>query len=278
MAGPEDPRGGPGRLWAGGLILGGLALAALLAPWLAPRDPLAVDLGQRLLPPAWGYPLGTDHLGRCQFSRLVWGGRISLWLGLLASVLAWGLGVAWGLAAGLAGRRLDWLLARLIDVGLAFPGLLLALVLVGMLGSAPWVLVAALACAGWPWWARLTRQQVRVARGKEFVLGGRATGVRGWRLLRRYIMPQVWPPLVVAFALKTGWMIAALSGLGYLGLSVPAPEPEWGAMLNQARLYLSRAPWLMLAPGAAVFLTVLGCNMLAEGLRRRWQVREADDR
>jgi ABC-type dipeptide/oligopeptide/nickel transport system permease subunit len=93
-------------------------------------------------------------------------------------------------------------------------------------------------------------------------------------MLRRYILPQIWPALAVAAAMKTGWMIVAISGLGYLGLSVPAPEPEWGAMLNQARLYLTRAPWLMLSPGAAIFSTVLGCNLLAEGLRQRWQVRQ----
>lgn len=276
MARPEAGAQGALQLWAGGLVLGGLALAALLAPWLSPQDPLAIDLGGRLLPPEWGHPLGTDHLGRCQLSRLLWGGRVSLWLGLMASALAWGLGLMAGVAAGLAGRRLDWPLARLIDAGLAFPGLLLALVLVGGLGAEPWVLVLALSLSGWPWWARLARGLVREARTRPYVLGGQAAGVGGWRLLRRYIMPQVWPPVAVAAALKTGWMIVALSGLGYLGLAVPAPEPEWGAMLNQSRLHLSRAPWLMLAPGGAVFLTVLACNLIAEGLRRRWQVREVN--
>lgn len=276
MARPEQTARGALALWAGGLILGGLALAALLAPWLAPQDPLAIDLGQRLLPPGWAYPLGTDHLGRCQLSRLLWGGRVSLWLGLMAAGLAVGLGLMAGVAAGLARRGLDWSLARLIDVGLAFPGLLLALVLVGGLGAQAWVLVLALALAGWPWWARLVRGLVHDALARPYVLGGRASGVAGWRLLRRYILPPVWPPVAVAAALKTGWMIVALSGLGYLGLAVPAPEPEWGAMLNQSRLYLSRAPWLMLAPGGAVFLTVLACNLIAEGLRRRWQVREVN--
>lgn len=275
MTGAEPAAKGRAQLWAGVLLLGSLALAALLAPWLAPHDPLAVDLGQRLLPPGGSHLLGTDHLGRCQLSRLLWGGRISLWLGLLASALSWVLGLALGTAAGLARRGADWLLARLIDVGLAFPGLLLTLVLVGALGSDTWVLVSALALAGWPWWARLVRGLVGEALAKPFVLDGRAVGVPGWRLLTSYVMPQVWPSLVVAVALKTGWMIVALSGLGYLGLSVPAPAAEWGAMLNQSRLFLSRAPWLMLAPGAMVFLTVLGCNLLAEGLRRRWQVREA---
>ncbi|MCA1906227.1 MAG: ABC transporter permease subunit [Desulfarculus sp.] len=274
MSKDDDSRGGGFHLWAGGLILAGLVLAALAAPWLAPHDPLALDLGQRLLPPAWDHPLGTDHLGRCQLSRLIWGGRVSLILGILASALSWGMGLVGGVAAGLAGRRLDWPLARIIDVGLAFPGLLLALVLVGTLGANPWALVLALAGAGWPWWARLTRSLVRAARGQPFVLGGRAAGVGGWRMLRRYILPQIWPALAVAAAMKTGWMIVAISGLGYLGLSVPAPEPEWGAMLNQARLYLTRAPWLMLSPGAAIFSTVLGCNLLAEGLRQRWQVRQ----
>lgn len=269
-------RAGDVRLWTGGLLLAGLVLTALAAPWLGPQDPLTLDLGQRLLPPTWEHPLGTDHLGRCQLSRLIWGGRVSLLLGILASVLSCGLGLVCGVAAGLANRRLDWPLARIIDMGLAFPGLLLALVMVGAMGAKSWVLVLALASAGWPWWARLTRGLVRAARAQPFVLGGIAAGVGGWRLLRRYILPQVWPAMAVAAAMKTGWMIVALSGLGYLGLSIPAPEPEWGAMLNQARIYLSRAPWLMISPGAAIFVTVLGCNLLAEGLRQHWQVRQVN--
>lgn len=265
---------GSGRIWAGALLLALMAIAVLAAPLLAPQDPLGVELGQRLQPPSAAHLLGTDQLGRDQLSRLLHGGRISLLAGLAASGAALVLGMAWGVGAGLAGRAGDFLLMRTADVGLAFPGLLLALVLVGTWQGGVWALVTALALTGWAWWARLARGLLKEAQGREFVLGGRALGVGGWRLLGSYLLPQMWAPLAVAAAMKTGWIIVALSALGYLGLGIQPPHPEWGAMLQQSRLYMSRAPWLMLAPGGAVFLVVLACNLIAEGLRRRWQIRE----
>ena len=265
---------GRGRIWAGGLLLALMAAAVLAAPLLVPQDPLWVELGQRLQPPSAAHLLGTDQLGRDQLSRLLHGGRISLLAGLAASGAALVLGMAWGVGAGLAGRAGGFLLMRTADVGLAFPGLLLGLVLVGTWQGGVWALVTALALTGWAWWARLARGLLKEAQGREFVLGGRALGVGGWRLLGSYLLPQVWPPLAVAAAMKTGWIIVALSALGYLGLGIQPPHPEWGAMLQQSRLYMSRAPWLMLAPGGAVFLVVLACNLIAEGLRRRWQIRE----
>lgn len=265
---------GSGRIWAGALLLALMAIAVLAAPLLAPQDPLGVELGQRLQPPSAAHLLGTDQLGRDQLSRLLHGGRISLLAGLAASGAALVLGMAWGVGAGLAGRAGDFLLMRTADVGLAFPGLLLALVLVGTWQGGVWALVTALALTGWAWWARLSRGLLKEAQGREFVLGGRALGVGGWRLLGSYLLPQMWAPLAVAAAMKTGWIIVALSALGYLGLGIQPPHPEWGAMLQQSRLYMSRAPWLMLAPGGAVFLVVLACNLIAEGLRRRWQIRE----
>ena len=265
---------GRGRIWAGGLLLALMALAVWASPLLAPQDPLRVELGQRLQPPSAAHLLGTDQLGRDQLSRLLHGGRVSLLAGLAASGAALLVGLAWGVGAGLAGRAGEFLLMRAADVGLAFPGLLLALVLVGTWQGGVWALVTALALTGWAWWARLARGLLKDAQGREFVLGGRALGVGGWRLLGSYLLPQMWPPLAVAAAMKTGWIIVALSALGYLGLGIQPPHPEWGAMLQQSRLYMSRAPWLMLAPGGAVFLVVLACNLIAEGLRRRWQIRE----
>ncbi|MCF8033492.1 MAG: ABC transporter permease [Desulfarculaceae bacterium] len=269
----EHPAGS-GRVWAGALLLILLAGAVLAAPWLCGQDPLRMDLGARLQPPGPAHWLGTDQLGRDQLARLLHGGRVSLMAGLAASGAALLLGLAWGVAAGLTGRTGDFILMRAADVGLAFPGLLLALVLVGVWQGGVWTLVVALALTGWAWWARLARGLLREAQGREFVLGGRALGVGPWRLLANYLLPQMWPPLAVAAAMKTGWIIVALSALGYLGLGIQPPAPEWGAMLQQSRLYMSRAPWLMLVPGGAVFLVVLACNLIAEGLRRRWQIRE----
>lgn len=270
----SERRPGAGRVWAGGLLLALMALAVWAAPLLAPQDPLRVELGQRLQPPSAAHLLGTDQLGRDQLSRLLYGGRVSLLAGLAASGAALVVGLAWGVGAGLAGRTGDFLLMRTADVGLAFPGLLLALVLVGAWQGGMVALVTALALTGWAWWARLSRGLLREAKSREYVLGGRALGMGGWRLLGCYLLPQMWPPVAVAAAMKTGWIIVALSALGYLGLGIQPPHPEWGAMLQQSRLYMSRAPWLMLAPGGAVFLVVLACNLIAEGLRRRWQIRE----
>lgn len=270
----SERRPGAGRVWAGALILALMALAVGAAPWLAPQDSLRVELAERLQPPSAAHLLGTDQLGRDQLSRLLYGGRVSLLAGLAASGAALALGLAWGIGAGLAGRAGGFLLMRVADVGLAFPGLLLALVLVGTWQGGVAALVAALALTGWAWWARLARGLLQEALGREHVLGGRALGMGAGRLLGCYLLPQMWPPLAVAAAMKTGWIIVALSALGYLGLGIQPPHPEWGAMLQQSRLYMSRAPWLMLAPGGAVFLVVLACNLIAEGLRRRWQVRE----
>ena len=267
-------RAGMGRFWAGALLLALLAFASLAAPWLAKHDPLRVDLAVRLQPPSAAHVLGTDQLGRDQLARILYGGRISLLAGLVASGAALVLGLAWGVGASLAGRAGDFILMRAADVGLAFPGLLLALVLVGTWQGGIWALIVSLALTGWAWWARLSRGLCQEAQGREFVMGGRALGVGPWRLLGSYLLPQMWPPLAVAAAMKTGWIIVALSALGYLGLGIQPPDPEWGAMLQQSRLYMSRAPWLMLAPGGAVFLVVLACNLMAEGLRRRWQLRQ----
>ena len=265
----------PNRMALCGIVILALLLfIGLAAPWLAPHAPLRTDLGHRLAAPSLAYPLGTDHLGRCVLSRLLFGARISLLAGLGASLLSLALGLAAGLATGLGRRWLETPLRGLLDIALAFPGLLLALVLVGAMGPSPASLVIGIAGSVWPWWGRLVRGLVLGARQSPFVTGGRVVGVAGLRLIWHYILPQIVPPLLVAASLKTAWIILATAGLGYLGLGVQPPTPEWGAMLQESRMYLTRAPWLMLAPGAAVTLAVLGFNLLAEGLRDSLQVRQ----
>ncbi len=259
---------------AGSCILALLLLIGLAAPWLAPHDPLRTDLAHRLEPPSLAYPLGTDHLGRCELSRLMFGTRISLWVGLAASLLSLAMGLLAGVASGLGKWWLEAPLRGVLDIALAFPGLLLALVLVGAMGPSALSLVLGIAGSVWPWWGRLVRGLVMSAKQSEFVMGGRVVGVEGLRLVRHYILPQVLPPLLVAISLKTAWVILATAGLGYLGLGVQPPTPEWGAMLQESRMYLTRAPWLMLAPGAAVTAAVLGFNLLAEGMRDMLQVKQ----
>jgi len=229
-----------------------------------------------LQPPGLYYPLGTDSLGRCVLSRLLYGARTSLGGSLLASTLALGIGVLLGLGSALGNRRLRGPLKGLIDIFLAFPGLVLALVIIGVLGPSWGSLILGLAASGWAWYGRLIRSLVLTAEGKEFVRGGRALGVGGLRLLRRYLLPLLGPPLLVTVSLRLGWMVLGLAGLSYLGLGPQPPNPEWGAMLQESRIYFLRAPWLMIAPGLALTLTVLGFNLLAEGLRDALDLRGID--
>lgn len=263
-----------GMVKAGALLLALLLICGLAAPWLAPHNPLHTDLSHRLEAPSAAYPLGTDHLGRCVLSRLVYGSRISLGAGLAASFLAVAFGLVVGLSAGLGRRWLEAPLRGGTDIALAFPGLLLALVLTGALGPSLTSLVIGIAGSVWPWWGRMVRGLTLSAKQSEFVMGGRVVGVEGFRLIMRYILPQIAPPLLVAASLKSAWIILAMAGLGYLGLGVQAPTPEWGSMLQESRMYLTRAPWLMLAPGAAVTMAVMGFNLLAEGMRDAMQVKQ----
>lgn len=261
---------------SGAGLIGLLILAALFGPLLAPYDPTETDLSNRLRSPDLSYPLGTDSLGRCVLSRVLGGARTSLGGSLLASSLALGLGVLLGLGSALSPPWFRSALNGLIDIFLAFPGPVLALVIIGVFGPSWESLIMGLAASGWGWYGRLIRSLIINAEGKEFVRGGRALGVGGLRLLRWYLLPLLGPSLMVAVSLRLGWMVLGLAGLSYLGLGPQPPTPEWGAMLQESRVYFLRAPWLMIAPGLALTLTVLGFNLLAEGLRDILELRPGD--
>lgn len=274
----RSDRNGTRLIRCGLVVLGGLALIAIFAPSLSFHAPDAVDLACRFRPPSLEYPLGTDSLGRCVASRLIHGSRITLGAGVIASVLSFIPGLLMGLAAGFTGGRIDGILMGLVDAALAFPGLVLALVLAGLMQPSMLSVVLGLSLVGWPWWARLIRGLTMEAREKEFVQAGKVIGIGLPRMITHYILPQVLPPLWVSFAIRTGGMLAAVSGLGYLGLGAPPPIPEWGRMLEESRHYLNRAPWLMIGPGIAITMTVAGFNLLAEGLRDHLAVRNPGDR
>ena len=262
-------------LWLGGGLVALLLLTALAGPWLAPHDPLRIHLAARLAPPSWDYPLGADPLGRCVLSRLLHGCRTSLAVGLLVSAGVMLLGLALGLAAGLAGKHGDFWLMRLVDIVLAFPSLVLTLAVIGLLGPSLPAAALALCLSWWPVYARLVRGLVLTAREREFVLAARLVGTRGPALVRRHILPSVMPTVMVLASLETGTMVLVLAGLSFLGLGAQPPLPEWGAMLNEARSYIYTAPHLLVAPGVAIFLTVLGFNLLGEGLRDALRIKEA---
>ena len=260
-----------------GVIGGGVVLldvaVALLAPLLSPHDPLDQDIARRLLPPgwlpggSWEHVLGTDQLGRDILARIIYGSRISLLIGLLSVALSLPIGVLVGLLAGYFGGRLDDVIMRLADVQLAFPFILLAITIAGVLGPSPRNVILILAVGGWVVYARLARGQVLRLREKEFVEAARSLGLGHARILLVHILPNVLTPIIVVATFAVAQMILLESSLSFLGLGVQPPTPSWGGMLNDGRAYITIAWWLTTFPGAAIMVTVLGINFLGDWLR-----------
>jgi len=262
-----------GMIFSGSTLLLLLLLLCLAGRLLAPHDPLAIDLEHRLAPPSAVYLLGTDQLGRCVLSRVIYGAQNSLAAALAAVGLALSIGLPVGFLAGLGARRLDQVLMGLCDVVLAFPFLILALALTAVLGPSLRSLILAAGLAGWAWWAKFVRGMTTIAKEHDFVRQGRAMGISRCCLLRQYILPQILPPLLVSISLSAGRMVVVISSLSYLGLGVQAPLPEWGAMLRESMLHIASAPWLAVAPGIAATLSVLAFNLLGEGLKDHFHIR-----
>ncbi|MGW6059538.1 ABC transporter permease [Streptomyces sp. NPDC055189] len=254
-------------------VLALMVLAAVFAPLLAPHDPAAQNLLVRLKPPAWqdggstSHPLGTDQLGRDLLSRVIYGSRISLLVGIGAALLAGVAGAACGLFAGYRGGRFDRLLMRAADIQLAFPSLLLALAIVGFLGSGLWNVVLVLGFTGWVSYARVVRAEVLSLRSRDYITQARATGVRDLTILRRHLLPNVMAPLATIGTLHIAAAIVAEASLSYLGLGVPKETVTWGAMLADGQLYLGTAWWIAVFPGLALMLTSLSINITGDALR-----------
>lgn len=251
---------------AGAALVALFALAALLAPLLAPHDPARQNLDRRLESPSLEHPLGLDELGRDILSRLIFGARVSLGVGLAVVLLSGAVGSLIGAASGFFGGRVDALLMRVSDVFLAFPGILLAIALVAVLGPALRHVILALVVIGWVGYARLVRGQVLQIREMEFVAAAHATGLRRRRVLSRHILPNVLPTLTVQLSLGMAGAILAEASLSFLGLGIQPPTPSWGAMINAGRSHLLDAPHLGLFPGLAILLTVMGLNFLGDAL------------
>ncbi len=256
------------RLAMTGLFLVSLfALAAVFAPLLAPYDPSAVDATNRLEGSSWSHLLGTDQLGRDTFSRLLFGARWSLGTAVAATAIIITIGVVVGTVSGYYGGRLDTVLMRVVDVLLAFPSLVLYLAIVGTLGPGLKNVMIALVVITWDEYARVVRGLVLALRERGFVRASLALGARDGRLMVRHVLPNVVPPVVVLASIQTGRLILVLAALGFFGLGVTPPTPEWGSMINQSRLFLQTSPALMIWPGLAISLTVIGLNLLGDGLR-----------
>jgi peptide/nickel transport system permease protein len=251
----------------GAVILAALALIALGAPWLSARDPIRTAPREALSPPGARFWLGSDQLGRDVASRVMHGARISLTVGLISVSIAVALGTPLGLVSGFYGGRLDALIMRVMDVLLAFPGILLALAIVTVLSPGLGNVMIAVGLSAVPAYARLTRASVLTTREQLYVEGARALGARDVFILVRYIFPNVVAPLIVTATLGLGTAILAAAALSFIGLGSQPPIPEWGRMLSEGRDYLREAWWISTFPGLGIMLTVLAMNLLGDGLR-----------
>ncbi|MDO8794830.1 MAG: ABC transporter permease [Vicinamibacterales bacterium] len=262
-----------------GLVLVGLVLlGGLLGPVLLPLDPVTQELPLRLASPSWAHPFGLDELGRDILARLLAGARISLLVGLVVVSVSVVVGVTLGSIAGYFGGLVDDAISRVIDVLLAFPGLLLAIAMVAVLGPSLTNVVLALSVIGWVGYARLVRSHVLRAREWDFVQAARALGASSTRILVRHILPGALPAITVQATLGMGAAILSEASLSFLGLGVQPPSPSWGTMLNNGRVHLLDAPHLTLFPGIAIALLVLGFNFLGDGLRDRLDPHNRGDR
>lgn len=277
-SGPRTPRAGLGRslrtLWrrrsaaAGAVVVAVVVLSALFAPWIAPADPIQQRLMERLRPPAFGpHPLGTDNFGRDLLSRLVYGARVSLLVGVVSVAVAAALGAAMGLLGGYYGGGLDTLLMRIVDVLMAFPLILLAIAIVAVLGGGLVNLMLAVGISSIPPFARLIRGEVLAQRGRDYVEAARALGAGGARVMGRHIFPNTLSALVVLSTLRVSTVILTESSLSFLGLGVAPPTPTWGNMVSEGTKFLQTAPWISMVPGIAIMVTVLAFNLFGDGLR-----------
>jgi len=257
----------------GAALFLGIVLTSVFAPWISPHDPVTVDIRHRMAPPAWmeggarAHILGTDQIGRDLLSRVIWGGRVSLLVGVSAVLLSSTIGVLFGLAAGYFGAEVDWSIMTLINVMLTFPFVLLALAVIAVLGPSLPNMIVVLGVTGWPLYARVIRAETFALREREFVLAARALGMSHARIVFRQILPNLVSPIVVIATLQIAQVIILESFLSFLGLGVQPPTPAWGNMLGEGRVYMLDSWWIAAFPGLAIFVTTLVINLMGNGLR-----------
>jgi peptide/nickel transport system permease protein len=247
-------------------LVAAVAAFALFGPMLVHADPLAIDLAGSLAPPSFDHPFGCDALGRDVLARVVWGARLSLAVATVVVVLSLAIGAVIGGAAALGGGPIDTLVMRGVDIVLAFPGFLLAIALAAILGPGIFNVVIALGAMGWTGYARLVRGEVLSLRERDYVAAAESLGARPARILFRHLLPGIAGPVAVQATFGLGGIIVAEAALSFLGIGVLAPTPSWGNMLDAGRAFLLVAPHVTTAPGIAIGLSVLGFNLLGDGL------------
>jgi peptide/nickel transport system permease protein len=256
------------RLAVGGaIVVFSLFITALLAPLLAPYDPSFIDAERVLTPPSRVHPLGTDQLGRDVLSRIIWGGRISLLVGFVAVGIATVIGAILGALAGYYGKIVDSIIMRFVDIMLCFPTFFLILAVIALLEPSIWNIMVVIGLTSWMGVARLVRAEFLSLKERDFVLAARAQGAGDLRLIFRHVLPNAMAPVFVAAILGVGAAILTESALSFLGIGVQPPTPSWGNILTAGKDNIEIAYWLSLYPGVAILITVLGYNLLGEGLR-----------
>nr|WP_245528859.1 nickel transporter permease [Methanotorris formicicus] len=254
------------------IVISAITLSGLLAPIVA-KNPYETNMLERLSPPSSEHPFGTDQLGRDLFSRVVYGARVSLIVAITISIISLTVGCSIGAVSGYAGGVVDDIIGRVIDVFLAIPELIFNIALVGVLcvilksTSSVWVVMMAIVVTNWITYARLTRGIVLSLKEREFITSARMMGATDWWILLKHIIPNAIPPIIVLATLNVGNIIMTIASLGFLGLGIQPPTPEWGQILNTGKNYLTTAPWIMVFPGLAIMLAILGFNLLGDGLR-----------
>jgi peptide/nickel transport system permease protein len=252
---------------AGLMMLAVLILSALLAPWVTPYDPNAIDLGARFRAPSLEHPMGTDDLGRDLLSRVIYGGRISLSIGVLSALASVLFGTLLGALAGFYGRYVEGLIMRFTDLMLTFPPLLLLILLASLFGTSFLTIVLVISSVSWMNVARLVRASFLSLKEQDFIEAARALGAGSSRLIFRHVLPNALSPIIVAATLGAAAAILTESTLSYLGLGIQPPTSSWGTMLQTAQSQISIAPWMSIFPGLMIFLTVLSINFVGDGLR-----------
>ena len=250
-----------------GLLAGSIIVFSLIAPLLAPNDPYHTDFMNILSPPGGIYPFGTDQGGRCILSRIMYGARVSLGMTFLLLSIIFVSGVTIGVVSGMKGGIVDSIIMRLADIVLAFPDIVLAIAIVGILGSSMKNTIIGLSLIWWTKYSRLTRIAVIKEKSSTYVVAAKMAGASNLNVVMKYILPNIMSSLVVQMVIDISGVMLALSGLSFLGLGVQPPTPEWGNMLNEGRAYIQTAPWLLMFPGGAIFVVVVIFNLLGDGLR-----------
>ena len=250
-----------------------LFLITIFAPWIAPNDPIAINLAHKLQPPSMDYPFGTDHLGRCMFSRILYGARISLGFAMLIFISALSIGLIIGVIAGYKGGWVDQLLMRFGDGLMAIPSLLFVLGFVGIWGAGLKQVILGLILVQWVYYARVIRGMVLSLKEQNYITAAKISGSSTWTIMKKHIIPNVLPSLAVMGTLEMGWSIMNLSSMSFLGLGVQPPIPEWGAMILEGKSFIRTNPELMIYPGLMIMLVVVTFNLLGESLSERFGVK-----